>query len=78
MRMNACRMFSASPKPTPGDSVDGLGGRFNAASGHVSTEPFHHARGCGAGLRRECAAELAPAHAGRLRQMLAGWMGRQS
>src|SRR5437899_8218668 len=52
-----------------GDAFDGLGGRFYAASGHVGTEPFHHARGCGAGLRPECAAELAPAHARRPPQM---------
>ena len=52
------------------DAFDRFGGRLYATSGHVGPEPFHHTRGCGAGLRSECPAELAPAHAGRLRQML--------
>src|SRR5258705_1933364 len=52
------------------DAFDRFGGRLYATSGHVCAEPFHHTRGRGAGLRPECPAELAPAHAGRLRQML--------
>jgi hypothetical protein len=52
------------------DAFDRFGGRLYASSGHVGTEPFHHTRRRGAGLRPECAAELTPAHAGRLRQML--------
>jgi len=52
------------------DAFDRFGSRLYAASGNIGAEPFHHTRGCGAGLRSECPAELAPAHAGRLREML--------
>jgi hypothetical protein len=45
-------------------AFDRFGGRLYAASCHIGAEPFHHTRGCGAGLRPKCAAELAPAHAG--------------
>ena len=54
------------------DAFDRFGSRLYAASGQIGAEPFHHTRGCGAGLRPECAAELAQAHAGRLRQTLDG------
>jgi hypothetical protein len=54
------------------DAFDRFGSRLYAASGQISAEPFHHARGCGASLRPEGAAELAQAHANRLRQTLDG------
>ena len=45
------------------DAFDRFGSRLYAASGQIGAEPFHHTRGRGAGLRPECAAELAQAHA---------------
>src|SRR2546430_7193297 len=49
------------------DAFDRFGSRFYAASGQIGAEPFHHTRWRGASLRPECAAELAQAHANRLR-----------
>src|SRR3981189_705826 len=46
--------------------------RLQAPAGRIEGEPFHHARGRGARLRPECAAELAQAHADLLRQTLDG------
>src|SRR5204863_78858 len=54
------------------DAFDRFGSRLYAASGQIDAEPFHHARGRGARLRPECAAELAQAHADLLRQTLDG------
>jgi hypothetical protein len=54
------------------DAFDRFGSRLYAASGQIGAEPFHHTRGCGASLCPECAAELAQAHANRLRQTLDG------
>src|SRR2546423_11447419 len=54
------------------DAFDRFGSRFYAASGQIGAEPFHHTRWRGASLRPECAAELAQAHANRLRQTLDG------
>jgi hypothetical protein len=54
------------------DAFDRFGGRFYATSGHIGAEPFHHTRGCGAGLRPECATELASAHPDCFRQMFEG------
>ena len=54
------------------DAFDRFGSRLYAASGQIGAEPFHHSRGCGASLGPECAAELAQAHANRLRQTLDG------
>src|SRR6266849_3372909 len=55
-----------------GDAFDRFGGRFYATSGHIGTEPFHHTRGRGAGLRPECATELASAHPDGFRQIFEG------
>jgi hypothetical protein len=73
MRMNARLMFSASPKPTA-SAMRSTGSAVVSmrSSGQIGAEPFHHTRGCGAGLRPECAAELAPAHADCFCQMLEG------
>src|ERR1700730_18851867 len=54
------------------DVFDRFGSRLYAASGQIGAEPLHHTRGCGARLGPECAAELAQAHADRLRQTLDG------
>ena len=54
------------------DAFDRFGSRLYAASGQIGAEPFQHTRGCGASLCSECAAELAQAHANRLRQTLDG------
>ena len=54
------------------DAFDRFGSRLYAASGHIGAEPFHHTRGCGASLCPKCTAELAQAHANRLRQTLDG------
>src|SRR5882762_3432615 len=54
------------------DAFDRFGSRLYAASGQIGAEPFHHTRGCGAGLCPKCAAELAQAHADLLRQTLDG------
>ena len=73
MRINARLMFSASPKPTASAMRStGSARRLYAASGQIGAEPFHHTRGRGAGLRPECAAELAQAHADCFREMFDG------
>ena len=54
------------------DAFDRFGRRFYATSGYIGAEPFHHTRGRGAGLRPECATELASAHPGCFRQMFEG------
>ena len=54
------------------DTFDRFGSRLYAASGQIGAEPFHQTGGCGASLRAECAAELAQAHANRLRHSLDG------
>jgi hypothetical protein len=52
------------------DAFDRFCSCLYVASRQIGAEAFNHTRGCGAGLRPEYAAELAPAHAGCLRQML--------
>jgi hypothetical protein len=52
MRMNARRIFSASPKPT--DSAmrfDRLGRRLYASARQIGAEPFHDTRRRGAGVQ---------------------------
>ena len=73
MRMNARLMFSASPKPTA-SAMRSTGSvvELDATSGHIGAEPFHHTRGRGAGLRPECATELASAHPDGFRQIFEG------
>jgi hypothetical protein len=72
MRMNARLMFSASPKPTAsamrstGSVVDSMRPRAISARSR-STTP-----GRGAGLRPECATELASAHPDCFRQIFEG------
>src|SRR4051812_32188340 len=52
------------------DVFDRFGSRLDAATGQIGAKSFHHARGCGAGLGPERAAELAQAHAGCVSQTL--------
>src|SRR5260221_2625638 len=54
------------------DEFDRFGSHLYAASSQVGTEPFHHTCGCAASLCPECTAELAQAHASRLRQAFDG------
>src|SRR4029077_8335423 len=65
-------VFGVTEADRARDAFDRFGSRLYAASGHIGAEPFHHTRGCGASLCPECAAELAQAHADRLRQTLDG------
>jgi hypothetical protein len=65
-------VFRATEADRLRDAFDRFGSRLYAASGQIGGKPFHHTRGCDASLRPECAAELAQAHASRLRQTLNG------